>query len=529
MFELGVVGFAAASLLCALAPSVLTLSLARALQGLAAALLVPMSLAVVRAGIDESDQGAALGISDRPVGGHLGPGTAGRRMAGADRRLAPHLPAQPAAGGGRPLGGEAVPARSDERSGGQAAGPGRRGDRSIAVGGVTFALIEGPPHGWPAPAMASAAIGAASLVLFLRLERRPEAMMPLSLFRDPAFAATNGVTLLLYAALGCLLFVLMLELQIGMGLAPVSAGLTLLPATVLMLVLSPLSGRWGQARGGRWPMALGSVIAALAFLAFLLLSPGARWTAVLPGAVLLGLGLALAVAPLTVAVLDAVGPERAGIASGVNNAIARLAGLLGVAAVPWAAGLSGPGRMLDPEELTGGFHRATLLCAGLCLAAAVASAVWVPSGGDLPGRAGALPASAESGDPGACDLLVLVRGDTRHAHRAHPVALDLDWQSALDPELPGEADQRGPLLHHVLHGLGRQTDHRRRPGLPGGDLRALQRGTVHPLEREEEAALVHHREAHVPLSLLGLGSGGVNHLPGVGEGQGALCSHVGAP
>jgi MFS family permease len=187
------------------------------------------------------------------------------------------------------------------------------------------------------------------------------------------------VTLLLYAALGCALFLLMLVLQLGLGLPPVSAGLALLPATILMLALSPLSGRWGQAHGGRWPMALGALVAAVAFLAFLMLAPGARWTAVLPGALLLGLGLSLAVAPLTVAVLDAVGPERAGIASGVNNAIARLAGLLGVAAVPWAAGLSRPGPQLDPVRLTAGFHRAVLLCAGLCVAAAIASVVWVPS------------------------------------------------------------------------------------------------------------------------------------------------------
>ncbi len=387
MFELGVLGFAVASLLCALAPGVLALALARALQGLAAALLVPLSLALVRGGIDESDQGAALGLwtglsgvtsaAGPLVGGWLVEAVGWRSIFLLNLPLAVvalwaarrYLPDATRAREGKPL-----------DLAGAVTGV-------VAVGGMTYALIEGPAHGWTAPALASAAVGAAALVAFLRLERRPDAMMPLSLFRSPVFAAANGVTLLLYAALGCAIFLLMLELQIGMGLAPLSAGLTLLPATVLMLVLSPLSGRWGQTHGGRWPMALGALIAALGFLAFLLLAPGARWTTVLPGGVLLGLGLSLAVAPLTVAVLDAVGPERAGIASGVNNAIARLAGLLGVAAVPWAAGLSGPGRMLDPEELTVGFHRATVLCAGLCLAAAVASAVWVPSRRPAPGSA----------------------------------------------------------------------------------------------------------------------------------------------
>ncbi|HZX43096.1 MAG TPA: MFS transporter [Myxococcaceae bacterium] len=379
MFELGVVVFAVASLLCGLAPGVVTLALARAFQGLAAALLVPLSLALVRADIDASDQGTALGLWTGLSGvtSAVGPLVGGWLVETVGWRAIFFL--------NLPLAAVALWAARRFLPDATGAREGKSLDLAgavtgaVAVGGVTFALIEGPAHGWTAPAVASVVLGAASLVAFLRLERRPGAMMPLSLFRDPAFAATNGVTLLLYAALGCLLFLLMLELQMGLGLAPVTAGLTLLPATLLMLVLSPLSGRWGQARGGRWPMTLGSLIAALAFLAFLLLAPGRPWTAVLPGAVLLGLGLSLAVAPLTVAVLDAAGPERAGIASGVNNAIARLAGLLGVAAVPWAAGLAGEGRMLDPERLTAGFHRATVLCAALCLAAAVASAVWVPS------------------------------------------------------------------------------------------------------------------------------------------------------
>lgn len=202
--------------------------------------------------------------------------------------------------------------------------------------------------------------------------------MPLSLFRQPVFAATNGVTLLLYSAMGCAIFLLMLELQIGVGLSPVRAGLTLLPATILMMLLSPVTGRWGKEHGGRWPMALGAAITAGGFVSFLLLRPGAAWTVVLPGAVLLGLGLSLAVAPLTVVVLDSVRPERAGIAAAVNNAIARLAGLLGVAVVPWAAGMSGLGKQMDPAVLTDGFHRATLICAGLCVAASFASVIWVP-------------------------------------------------------------------------------------------------------------------------------------------------------
>jgi hypothetical protein len=166
-------------------------------------------------------------------------------------------------------------------------------------------------------------------------------MMPLSLFRDTAFAATNAVTLLLYAALGSLLFLLMLELQIGLQLPPVNAGLTLLPATVLMLGLSPLTGRWGQAHGARWPMTLGSLLAALAFLAFLLLHPAA-----------MDRGLARAVlrpragpggAPLTVAVLDA-GSGAAGSPGTPRSAGGARRGGGG----PLAAGCRHPATSLTP-------------------------------------------------------------------------------------------------------------------------------------------------------------------------------------
>jgi len=384
MFEVGVIGFSLASVLCGAAPTVLSLTLARALQGVAAALLVPLCLAVLRAGIDEADQGTALGLWT----GLSGVSAAAGPLVGG--WLVEHVSWRAIFLLNLPLGGLALWAA--KRFLGVAAGTrqdtpldlGGAAAGVIAVGGLTFALIEGPAHGWTPGAVLSALVGGAALAVFLVLERRPGAMMPLSLFEDPAFAATNAVTLLLYSALGCAIFLLMLELQIGLGLRPVAAGLGLLPVTVLMLAFSPFSGRWGQRHGGRWPMALGALVAGGGFVAFLLLRPGAPWSAVLPGALLLGTGLAIAVAPLTVAVLDAVGPERAGIASGVNNAIARLAGLVGVAAVPWAAGLAGLGKDIHADELTAGFHRAVWLCAALCLAASVAAAIWVPGrrGGD---------------------------------------------------------------------------------------------------------------------------------------------------
>jgi len=379
MFELGVAGFAGASLLCGLAPSVLTLALARALQGLAAALLVPVSLSLVRADVDEKDQGTALGLWTGLSGvtSALGPLVGGWLVEAVSWRAIFFLNL-PLAAVALWAAHRCLPDETGAREESSLDLPGAAAG-VLAIGGLTFALIEGPAHGWGAAPLAAAGTGAMAFLGFLLLERRPGAMMPLALFRHPVFTAANGVTLLLYSALGCALFLLMLELQLGVGLSPVGAGLTLLPATVLMLLLSPRAGRWGKEHGGRWPMAVGAAIAAGAFGCFLLLHPGAVWAAVLPGAVLLGLGLSLAVAPLTVVVLDSVRSERAGIAAGVNNAVARLAGLLGVAAVPWAAGLSGLGHRLDPMVVTKGFHRATLICAGLCVAACVASILWVPS------------------------------------------------------------------------------------------------------------------------------------------------------
>ncbi len=389
MFEVGVAGFALRLVLCGLSPSVLTLALARALQGVAAALLVPVSLSLVRADIDETDQGDR----PRPVDGlsgvtsALGPLVGGWLVKGG--QLASHLFLNlPLAVGAAWVAHRCVPDEAQTtrrshwtfpapqpgcwRSGDYLRphrGPGAWLERRVARGGGAGrgGVLRLPP--------ARATAGG---------DDAARALPPPGLLGDQR---RDAVALL--GQLGCAIFLPDAGAAIGLGLSPVGAGLTLLPATLLMLLLSPRTGRWGKEHGGRWPMALGGDRAG-AFVCFLLLRPGAAWTAVLPGAVLLGLGLSLAVAPLTVVVLDSVRSERAGIAAGVNNAVARLAGLLGVAAVPWAAGLSGLGQRLDPVALTQGFHRATLICAGLCVAASVASMVWIPS----VARNGASPARA---------------------------------------------------------------------------------------------------------------------------------------
>jgi EmrB/QacA subfamily drug resistance transporter len=393
VFSAGVVGFLLASMLCALAPSAFALTAARALQGVAGALLVPLSLALVRVSIREEDQGQALGIWTGLSGvtSAAGPLVGGWLVSAVSWRAIFFL--------NIPLGlvalwvaRRSLPTTADARSETPLDGWGAL-TAALSVGGLTYAIIEGPAHGWTLAPLLAALLSVAAMVVFLRLERRPEAMMPLALFKSPAFSAANGATLLLYAALGSTLFLLMLELQMAVGMSPIAAGLMFLPLTLLMLVLSPRAGQWAQKHGARWPMATGALIAAVAFVAFLRIAPGVGWASGgLPGVLLLGVGLSTAVAPLTMAVLDAAPPEHAGIASGVNNAVARLAGLLGVAAIPWAAGLAMSGPNVSPQRLTEGFHRAMWVCAGLCLAAAVVSALWVP------GRAvSASPQASEAG------------------------------------------------------------------------------------------------------------------------------------
>lgn len=384
VFCLGVVGFAGASVLCGMAGSVQLLTWARALQGVGAALMVPVSMAMMGADIAPEDHGEALGLwtGMSGVSSAIGPLLGGwlvdafswRAIFFLNLPLAAvalwagwrFLPSGAAKAAGAPL----------DLSGTAAA--------AVTVGGLTYALIEGPAKGWPAATMAAAVTAGVGGIAFVLLERRPDAMAPLSHFRVPAFAGANLATLFLYAALNCALFLLVLELQMGLRLSPLAAGCVLLPATLVMATLSPVAGRWAQVHGSRWPMTLGATITSLSFVAFTWISPAGGWTRALPGVVLFGLGLSIAVAPLTEAVLEALDADHAGVASGVNNAVSRVAGLLGVAALPWAAGISGAGSALSSELLDDGFHQAMWICAGLCLLAAITSAVLVREHGRAP-------------------------------------------------------------------------------------------------------------------------------------------------
>jgi len=381
IFVLGVVSFSLASALCGLVSSTLALTLARALQGVGAAILVPGSLAVLRTSIVEEDQGAAIGMwaglsgvttaAGPLLGGWLVEHTSWRAIFFLNLPLGlaalwaalRYLPALPGRGGVRlDIAGAAAAA--------------------IGIGGVTYALIEGPAGGWPLPAVAAAAVGVGALVAFIPLERRADPMLPLTLFRSRTFTAANILTLTVYAGLGSAMFLLTLTMQQALGYTPLGAGAALLPVTLLLLVLSPSAGRLSQRFGARLPLSVGPVLVAVGLLLFLRVRMnGSYLVDILPGVLVFAVGLAITVAPLTGAVLQAVETSYAGVASGVNNAVARLAGLLGVAAVPWAAGLTGLGGRLAPEVLLAGFHRAMGLCAALAVVGG-AVAAWGVRGKD---------------------------------------------------------------------------------------------------------------------------------------------------
>jgi MFS family permease len=195
-------------------------------------------------------------------------------------------------------------------------------------------------------------------------------MLPLGLFRSRAFSGANAVTFAVYFALGGATFLLVLQLERGLGWPPVAAGASLVPTTLLTLVLSPFAGRACGRVGARPFLVMGPLVVAIALVLLGRIGPGAEWARdVLPAAAALGLGLGLTVAPLTTAVLEAAPPERAGVASAVNNAVARLAGLLAVAALPAAGAIS-------PADLAGGsftvgYRRAMEISGALAAAGAL--------------------------------------------------------------------------------------------------------------------------------------------------------------
>ncbi len=379
VFVIGTVWFAVASLLCGLAPNVETLVAARMLQGVGGALLTPGSLALIQASFRQSDRARAIGAWSGlgGVAGALGPFVGGTLVEVSWRLV--FLINLPFAALVVVVAQRHVPESYDREMdprldvAGAVLG-------ALGLAGTTYALV-GLGEGLDLAGWVALAVGIAGLVAFVVVERRSShPMLPVDIFSSRQFTAANLVTFAVYAALGGVFFLLVLQLQIVGGYAPLLAGLSLLPVTVLMLLLSARGGALAQRIGPRLPMTAGPLVCAAGLLLMLRIGSGASYaTDVLPAVVLLGLGLSLTVAPLTATVLAAASTRHAGVASGVNNAVARAAGLLAVAALPVLAGISG-GDYRDPAAFGHGFDVAMVISAGLLVLGGVISALMISDG-----------------------------------------------------------------------------------------------------------------------------------------------------
>lgn len=344
MFMIGLVGFAAASLACGLAPSPSWLIAARLAQGIAAAFLMPSSLAIIGAAYTEEARGSAIGTwaaagalttsLGPPLGGWLVDAVGWRPIffinlpiAAAALLLASRLPADRGAERAGPL---------DVRGSALAV---------VALGALSYGLIASG-EGRRLSGLIAIAAAFPAMWLFVRHEGRAEApMMPLSLFRNTDFAGANALTLLLYAALTGALFMLPFMLIEAHGYRAAAAGAAFLPFSAIMGAGSRWSGGLAERVGGRPLLMIGPTIAAAGY-AVLALSSGSSdyWTGFLPGLLLVAVGMTFSVAPLTTTVFDSAPDDRSGTASGINNAAARAGGLVAIAAIGFAFGSSGTPR-----------------------------------------------------------------------------------------------------------------------------------------------------------------------------------------
>jgi EmrB/QacA subfamily drug resistance transporter len=372
MLQLGLVGFGVASVLCAVAPTSETLIIFRALQGIAGALLVPSSLALIIATFSGDGEGKAIGTWTAWTGISyiIGPLLGGFLIDAVSWRLIFAINVLPIAvtlwqmrllRGKEQLGKAKVDILGAALC-------------VLGLGGTVFALIEQVHYGWGSPIIyVPFIVGVAMLAYFIRHERRSDhPMLDLDLFKVRNFSVGNIATVAVYAGLSVAGFLITVFIQQVGGYSAIEAGLALLPVTIIMFVLSPRFGALCGKYGPRFFMAAGPLIAGLGFLLMLMVGHDVRyWSQLLPGVLLFGVGLSMTVAPLTTAILGSIESRHAGIGSAINNAVARIAGLLAIAAV---------GVVTGPTLTLAGFHKGVVAMATLLIIGAAISGIGIQNG-----------------------------------------------------------------------------------------------------------------------------------------------------
>jgi EmrB/QacA subfamily drug resistance transporter len=363
VFQTGVVVFALASVTCALAPTDTALVLGRVAQGVGGALLTPSSLAILEASFRPEDRPRAIGAWSglSGVAAAVGPFVGGWLVDAASWRWI-FLINLPLAAVVVAVAARHVPESFDPRA-----------DRRIdwagaalvaaSLGALSWGLISAGDRGWGAPSVVfSLVAGVVAMAAFVLVEARSQhPMLPLDIFRSAQFRAANLVTATVYAALGGVFFLLTLQLQQVLGYSALEAGAATLPITLLMLALSARSGALAARIGPRLQMTVGPLLVAVGILMMSRIEPGVSYEAgVLPAVVVMGLGLATTVAPLTSTALGSVDDRHAGVASGVNTTVSRAAQLAAVAVLPVAVGLTGDD-FLRPDVFADGFRVAMLI------------------------------------------------------------------------------------------------------------------------------------------------------------------------